>query len=290
MREICRRIVKNIRWKVEEKKMNIQNLHTHTNYADGKDSAEEMIIKAIEKGFQSIGFSEHSYMYYSPQYSMSLEGTELYRQEVNHLKEKYADRIEVYCGLEVDMYSEIDMSGYDYLIGSVHYLRRDNKMLGFDRSQEEVCRLIDQNFNGDGMAYAKAYYQELMKLPEYGDFDIIGHFDIIAKHIENSCFFDVNSREYRFAAIEAAEALAGKIPYFEVNTGAIARGYRTSPYPDPFIIKELGRLGFGAVVTSDCHDKQFLDCGFQNALQLLKACGFKERYILASSGFVAVEI
>ena len=39
-----------------------QNLHIHTKYCDGKDTPEEMVIAACEKGFQSIGFSMHSFM------------------------------------------------------------------------------------------------------------------------------------------------------------------------------------------------------------------------------------
>lgn len=51
--------------------------------------------------------------------------------------------------------------------------------------------------------------------------------------------------------MEAAEELAGKIPFFEVNTGAIARGYRKNPYPSDFLLQELRRLGFGAVISSE---------------------------------------
>ena len=42
-----------------------QNLHTHTTFCDGKDTPEELVEAAIAKGFDSIGFSGHSYMYYS---------------------------------------------------------------------------------------------------------------------------------------------------------------------------------------------------------------------------------
>ena len=42
-----------------------QNLHTHTNYTDGKDEPEELVLEAIKRGFSSIGFSEHSFMYFS---------------------------------------------------------------------------------------------------------------------------------------------------------------------------------------------------------------------------------
>ena len=274
----------------------LQNLHTHTQYCDGKDTVEEMIQTALEKDFGAIGFSGHSYGFtensnksYSP-FSMTLQGTSEYRKEVKSLKEKYAGRIEVYCGLEVDMYSGIDLSGYDYLIGSVHYLMKDGNLVGMDRSEEEVRGIIERHFAGDGMEYAKCYYSELAKLPEYGKFDIIGHFDLLTKHKEKTCFFDTSAKEYQYFAIEAAEKLAGKIPFFEVNTGAITRGYRTTPYPEPFLLKELKRLGFGAIISSDCHDRTKLDYKFEQAAELLKSCGFQEKYILTEKGFKAVEL
>ena len=138
--------------------------------------------------------------------------------------------------------------------------------------------------------YAKRYYEDLGNLHTHGDFDIIGHFDLITKHAETHNFFDIESKEYLNYAFEAAEALKGKIPFFEVNTGAISRGYRTAPYPTVPIIKELKRLGFGVVITSDCHDRNFVDCYFNETAELLKYCGFKEKYILTESGFNAVAI
>ena len=263
-----------------------QNLHTHTSYCDGKDTPDEMIRIAMEKGFHSIGFSGHSYMHYSPGHSMSPEGTQAYTNEVSALKEKYAGRIAVFLGLEVDMFSEIDMSGYEYLIGSVHYLPVNGEMVGFDRSREEVARVIHTCFGGSGMAYAKEYYRQLARLPEFGSFDILGHFDLVCKHAENCRFFDEDAKEYRYAAIEAAEALAGKIPLFEVNTGAIARGYRTTPYPSLALIREMKRMGYGAVISSDCHDARYLDCAFTQAAELLRTAGYTEQFVLTEKGFV----
>lgn len=261
-----------------------QNLHVHTSYCDGRDTPEEVLHAAIEQGFSSIGFSGHSYMHYSPSHSMSLTGTEEYRREIHRLRDIYADRISVFCGLEVDMYSEIDLSGYDYLIGSVHYLPIGTEFVGFDRSRDEVRRVINEYFHGDGMAYARMYYEQLTLLPKFGTFDILGHFDLITKHSETDRFFDEESSVYRSYAIEALESLAGQIPFFEVNTGAISRGYRTSPYPSVFLLKEMKRLGYGALITSDCHDARALSCHYEESSELLRSCGFREIYILESPG------
>ena len=71
----------------------LQNLHIHTTYCDGKDTIEEMILTACEKGFRSIGFSSHSFMYDS---LLSQQKLEDYKQEIATLKKKYADKIEGY--------------------------------------------------------------------------------------------------------------------------------------------------------------------------------------------------
>ncbi len=270
--------------------MFLQNLHTHSQYCDGADTPEELILAALEKGFSSIGFSGHSYMSYSPFFVQMGDKTQVYKEMVSELKERYRDQIEIYLGLEVDMYSGPDLTGYDYLIGAVHYLKLGEEYVGFDRREGEVETIINRHFGGDGMKYAKFYYQTLAQLPQYGSFDIIGHFDLITKHCDNRQFFDMTSKEYLCAAFEAADALSGKIPFFEVNTGAMARGYRNSPYPDIEILKYLKERGFGAVITSDCHAKNSLDYRFDMATELLKAAGFKEQYVLRASGFTAISL
>ncbi len=268
----------------------LQNLHTHSVYCDGKDTLEEMIQTAMAKGFTSLGFSGHSYMSFAEEHSMSLSGTEEYKEEVLRLKEKYKDIFPIFLGLEVEIFSGVDLRGYEYLIGSTHYLNFDGQKVGFDRSADEVRRVINTYYNGDGMKYARDYYANLARLPEYGDFDIIGHFDLITKHSEKENFFDTSCTQYQEYAIAAAEALAGKIPYFEVNTGAISRGYRTTPYPEPFILKEMKRLGFKPVISSDCHNRQDLDKGFATSAQLLLDAGFTEHYVLTKDGFTAASL
>ena len=268
----------------------LQNLHQHSTFCDGHDTPEEVVLTAIEKGFGGIGFSSHCYMPYAAYYSMSLESTKEYRQEIARLKEKYGHQIDVFCGIEFDICCPERPEGYDYVIGSLHGLRFDGEDYEFDGCLEHFLKMINEHCGCDGMFFAKEYYRQLPWLAEAADCDIIGHFDLITKHRDTADLFDSDSKEYRFAAIEAAEALAGKIPYFEVNTGGVARGYRTTPYPDPFLLKELKRLGFGAVISSDCHRRAQMDFFFPEAKELLRSCGFEEHYILTKQGFVPVPL
>ena len=265
-----------------------QNLHTHSIYCDGKDAPEETVKRALELGFNSIGFSGHSPTSYSDAYHF--DKSEEYKKEIYRLKEKYRGIIDVYCGLEFDMYSGVDTTGYEYLIGAMHYLKLGEDYVGFDRSAEVVKKVIDEHFGGDGLKFAKEYYAQLSNLSEYGKFDIVGHFDLITKNIENANLFDVNSKEYKKYAIDALNVLAEKFDVFEVNTGAIARGYRTTPYPAPFILKEMKSLGSKLIITSDCHDKNYLDCQFKETEQYVKSYGFNEIYYFDNGQFKPCKI
>ncbi len=270
---------------------NKQNLHTHTTYADGKDTPEEMILEAMARGFDGLGFSEHTYMPFSSfPYQMKIEDMSRFKDEIRALKEKYRGKIDIFCGLEYEFHSDVPTDGFDYMIGSVHYLEFDGEKAGFDSNLEQVRHFLAQYCNDDAMVFAKKYFETVAMLPKRGNFDIIGHFDLLTKNNEQGRFLDVNDKQYLAFGYEAIAALKGKIPLFEVNTGAISRGYRTTPYPQMQFLKEFKRQGFGAVITSDCHDKNYLDCHFEESVALLKEAGFQTRYILTDDGFKEVDL
>lgn len=270
---------------------NKQNLHIHTVYSDGKDTPEALVLEAIARGFDSIGFSEHSYMQFSSYpYQMTIADMADYKAEVRGLKAKYRGTIDIFCGMEYEMYSEVPTDGFDYLIGSVHYLDFDGQVFGFDGGLEGMLTYLRQHCNGDGMLFSKKYFETVARLPERGSFDIIGHFDLNTKNNEKGNFIDTSAKEYLYAGFEAIHALKGKIPFFEVNTGAIARGYRTSPYPQLDFLKEFNRCGFGVVISSDCHNKNFLDCFYEEARELIAQTGFKTKWILTDNGFQEVAL
>ena len=42
------------------------DFHCHTLYCDGKDSPEDMVRNALEKGLAAVGISGHSYAPFDP--------------------------------------------------------------------------------------------------------------------------------------------------------------------------------------------------------------------------------
>ena len=263
-----------------------QNLHTHGNLADGLDSYESIVERAIELGFESIGFSEHAYMFYSD-YSIINERTiPTYKAEINRLKEKYKDIIPIYLGLEFDQYSTEPTSGFEFIIASNHYLKRGDEYLSFDRDYKTVERLINDYFNGNSIEFACEYFKQFSTVCDYCKPDIIGHFDIFTKHIDSHRFIDTTDKKYRESAIECLRILAKKVDVFEVNTGAMARYGKKLPYPETFILKELLKLNKQVIISSDCHDKRYLNCNFDKTEELLKEVGFKNTVIFNGKKFI----
>lgn len=265
-----------------------QNLHTHSTFCDGENTPEELVIEAIARGFDSIGFSTHSYVPCSG--IGSLEALERYKQEILRLKNAYRDQIKIFLGLEYDIYSDHGPEGYEYTIASVHCLKLNGVCYDFDQKLEGTLQFLNTHFQGNGTVFARNYYEMVASIPKYGRFDILGHFDLITKNNEKGNFLNVHDPVYLGYAKDAIHALKGKIPLFEVNTGCIGRGYRTTPYPQTELLKEFKDCGFGAVITSDCHKKEYLDCNFEDAKQLLQSVGYNTIYVLTEQGFQEIPI
>lgn len=266
--------------------MILSNLHTHTTYCDGKNTPEEMVKSAVSLGFSSLGFSGHAYTPHDYTYCMNEEKTLKYIDEINDLKEKYKDKIEIYLGIECDLYSSIDREKYDYIIGSVHYAKSaDGCLYPVDNTEELTLSFINNHFNGDYLEFAKAYFDAVAHLGKIKP-DIIGHFDLVAKFNEGNKYFDENSQEYLDLAYAAMDAVLPYCDLFEVNTGAISRGYKTTPYPAAPLLKRLYEKGARVMLTSDCHDADFLDCSYSESIKILKEVGFSEVTILLGGKFI----
>ena len=94
------------------------NYHTHTQYCDGENSAEEMIAQALALGFSSLGFSSHC----DPPQGVPMD-MDAYLAEIRSLQEKYRDRLEVLRGVELDNVMSTDCApDVEYRIGSTHFI------------------------------------------------------------------------------------------------------------------------------------------------------------------------
>lgn len=130
----------------------IQDLHSHTYYSFcGKDSPATVIEAAIEGGIELFGICDHNYgvgfgsygAYESPieivPNRYDPETLRKYYDDISALKEKYADKIRLLCGIEIATDSsrvkaplpqDADVSFFDYCL--IESLARDDSTTGGD--------------------------------------------------------------------------------------------------------------------------------------------------------------
>ncbi len=261
--------------------------HVHSTFSDGKNTPEEIALAAIEKGFISLGFSDHGFTDYDSCYCMKDEAG--YIKEVNRLREKYKGQIQIYLGIEEDAFYPLNRKNFDYIIGSCHYVLKDGKYLPIDSSHDYFKKCLAA-FDNDCLAFAESYYSNFCEYINRQKPDIIGHFDLITKYdeLEESLF--LQNPDYRRLAEKYISIAAQSSCIFEVNTGAVARGLRKTVYPYENLLYILQKNNVPIILSSDSHQIETLDFAFEETKKYLKEIGFRKLKILNNYAFEDIEI
>ncbi len=261
----------------------LANFHTHTTFCDGESTAEEIVSYAIEKGFHAIGFSGHAYSDFDTTYCM--RDTDAYIAEIKRLKGKYRNKIQVYLGAEEDIFEEVNRKDFEYIIGSSHYLNAEGKYYPIDSDTGCFDRCVEA-FGGDILALAENYYNTFCEYILRRKPDIVGHFDLITKFDEVKDYGLLKNDAYNKIAEKYMLKALKSDCLFEVNTGAISRGYRKSPYPSENLLYVMKKNDAKLILSSDSHHISTLDYYFDESKRLLRDIGFEYVYTIYNNEVV----
>lgn len=269
----------------------LSSVHVHSKLCDGKNTLDEMAVTAWRAGLKTLGFSGHSHTPCDIEYCMTQSRTALYKAQVAKLKERYAGKMDILCGLEWDLYSDDDPTAYDYFIGSAHYVRgpKTGRYYEIDFREADLAACIQDDFDGDGLAVVEAYFDNVRQVAEHKP-TILGHFDLIKKINKGNKFFDENSPRYAAAARTALEAAAANNCVLEVNTSSVYRGYREDFFPGEDILRAWKEMGGEVIITADAHEAKALTFGFDEAAAMLKKLGYDHVQVLGKDGFTPCEL
>lgn len=260
----------------------LTNFHTHTTFCDGKNTPEEIVLYAIDKGFRGIGFSGHGYTSFDERYCMKdMNG---YIACIKSLKEKYKDVIQIYLGCEEDAFAPVERTEFDYIIGSSHYFCVNDKYYPIDSSYDYFKRCVEL-FNEDIVKLTETYYENLCKYILYRKPDIVGHFDLITKFDEVDKPLFLSDDKYFSLAEKYMEKAVSADVIFEVNTGAISKGIRTAPYPHEKLLYVIKNNNGKIILSSDSHSADTLDFNFDETKKMLRDIGFQYAYVLYDNKF-----
>lgn len=272
----------------------LSNVHVHSTWCDGANTPLEMAEAALKLGFTDLGFSSHSKTPFDPDCE-GIQDEDAYIADINSLKKLYEGRLNILCGVEEDLYAPVEREKYDYVISSSHYLRfEDGRYRSVDSTTDNIRQIINVRYSGDALAMVKQYYAGVVQNAMLRKPFIIGHFDLVKKYNAIGCFFDEDSKAYKDIALYALdEVLDIVLPYggiFEVNTGAMARGFRKDPYPSEYLLKHIAGRGGRVIITADSHSADTLNYAFNDALCFVKECGFKQIVMLSGGKFIDISV
>jgi DNA polymerase (family 10) len=101
------------------------DLHMHSSWSDGRDSAETMVLASKQLGYEYMAITDHSQRAWSSR-KLALDEVPRQRDEIDELRRKIAG-IEILHGIEVDImgdgsldFDDSVLEGFDIVLASLH--------------------------------------------------------------------------------------------------------------------------------------------------------------------------
>lgn len=253
--------------------------HLHSNNSpDSKAEMESICAAAVRRGFQEIAITDH-FECYTPTHPRGFF-TERYLQkvqaDVQRCREQFEGQLIIRQGIEIGqpgsnpaLAAEImEKFQFDYVIGSLHKMHDlDLGMISYrEQRVDELCQ---------------RYLSFLYDLVDLGDFDCLGHIDLIKRYAARQGI-PLNLCDYPEQLDAILEKLIARGKGLEINTSGLRQAARET-LPSHRLLARFRALG-GEILTigSDAHRPEDVGAGYEAALAAAKAAGF--RYLALFEG------
>lgn len=245
----------------------LADYHVHTplcHHAEGWPV--EFAARAVELGLGELGFADHNPMpQHFDDWRMSIDDLPRYLDEVAAAREKFP-QLTIRLGLECDYLAGgepwieelAQRAEWDFLIGSVHYLR-------------EGWEVDHPKYIGRHAGASEEIWSDYWRLYERcirsGLFDFVAHPDLPKK------FGHRPSGDLRRFYEPVIAALAECGVAFEINTAGLRKECREL-YPAREFLELARAADVPLLINSDAHAVGELTAGFAEAVALAKSCGY----------------
>ncbi|EIW74067.1 histidinol-phosphatase [Coniophora puteana RWD-64-598 SS2] len=274
--------------------------HSHSGqfckHASG--TLEEVVLAAIERGFEVYGLTEHVPRYraedlYPEEESMAPDGLldqfDAFVEEAHRLKRAYADKISLLVGLETEHITSDDLDRLDallerygprieYIVGSVHHVNAIP--IDFDKEMYQraalSCSSEDRLSEHERLdLFFEAYFDAQYKVLERFLPAIVGHVDLCRLYTPDLSLkaypkgWNGLERNVKFAVNHGL--------LFEANAAAFRKGWKTG-YPSwEVLIKQYGGR---FALSDDSHKPEAVGLNYARLHDYLQAAGVTELWHL----------
>jgi histidinol-phosphatase (PHP family) len=259
----------------------LTDYHLHLRSDDPEASAGEYFSKAnveryrevaSERGIAELGVSEHIYRFHQ---ALEVWQHPFWEQYAKDDLDRYCafvrDETDLRLGIEADfvpggedrMANLLEARDFDYVIGSVHFLREgavdmdDYSVWQSGRSAEEVWR---------------RYFQTIGESARSGLFDVVAHPDLVKYWGDGARRPDGDLRRYYELAMDG---IAESGIAVEISTAGL-RKPAAELYPAPAFLEMAVDAGARVALSSDAHRPEDVGADYERALAVLEQLGVRE--------------
>jgi histidinol-phosphatase (PHP family) len=247
-----------------------QDYHVHTKFSVDSDANIETACQtAIARGLSEIAFTDH--LDFGPDESSGYFRAADYLTAIERCRERHKGRLVVRAGVEVGephlfpaQASAVVANGdFDIVLGSAHY------------AHSMQAAWLEDFFEQPLRQAYEAYFGQVADLCAAGDFDVLGHLDLVKRDAHKFGKPYDGPEPYADMIRAALKSLVERGKGIELNTSPLRRG-QPDPCPSPQILRWYRELG-GEILTlgSDAHAPSAVGAHIDEAMGMAKAAGFK---------------
>jgi histidinol-phosphatase (PHP family) len=268
----------------------------------GIDDLDAVVERALSLGFPSLTFVIHTPRLTRFRYANE-RATDVkfirgdssyfdYAGQMKALREKYAGRIAVRCGVELEWLGEglglqwnraklFQAHGVDFVVSSVHFAPNG---IPYDGSAQDTRELIRQR--GGVEPFWAAYFDEVIEMVDasWQMISVVGHLDLPKLHAPlPSCLTDLDSGDSETARrlFTLLEMIAERNLALDVNLSGLRKG--VGIYPHPEILRRAHALGIPVAIGTDTHGIDDLGRDYAAGIDAVQAAGYRY-YVSFSRG------
>lgn len=243
--------------------------HTHSHHSpDGHAPMATMAEAALDAGLGGIVFADHIEWYPGDE-AYGFWQAAPYFSELAEVQEHYGQRLHILAGVEFgnphefpDAATKLLTHPFDVVIGSVHWL---NGLAGWEAP----------TFAPGLAATYQTYFEEMVKLVDGADFDVLGHLDLVRRDSWELFQQALPLEGYREIISHILRRLIELGRGLEINTSALRKGFH-APVPGLEVLQWYRDLGGEILVlSSDGHRPADIAYGFDVAHTLALTAGFE---------------
>lgn len=263
----------------------ICDLHTHSAFSpDAKDTAQAMILKAIDMGIQYYAVTDHcdcNFWELAPSPDVrdaDMYGSRYYAKasisRLDDMKKIYGGQLELICGIELAQPLQnleaaqkiVSDKRLDMVIGSHHMNKGKDDFYWLElgkMSREQVEKLLED------------YFSEILDMCVWGEFDVLGHLTYPLRYIAERCEFEIDMSQYEEVIREIFKTLIRNDKGIEINTSGLRQPIGKT-LPDIRYVRLFHDMG-GSVITigSDAHSCAEIGAGIEDGIKLAEEVGFE---------------